>query len=148
VTLWRLFRQRYGTGIDGIGGLYSAGRFHREGELTVYFSEHPSTALLEILVRLTRDTIPDDFQLGRFSIPDRTPIATPEHQPDGWWQDLAITRKVAAEWRRAGSACLLKVPSVIVPEDSNLIFNPLHADARLLQFVAARPFRLDLRLLN
>jgi hypothetical protein len=43
---------------------------------------------------------------------------------------------------------LLYVPSVLIPEETNVIFNPLHPDGRLLKLEAARLFELDQRILS
>lgn len=42
---------------------------------------------------------------------------------------------------------MLRVPSILVPEERNLVFNPLHSDASKLSLTNARPFSFDARLL-
>jgi RES domain-containing protein len=39
------------------------------------------------------------------------------------------------------------VPSIVVPEEHNLMMNPLHAEARAVTLVTERPFVFDGRLL-
>ena len=47
---------------------------------------------------------------------------------------------------RTASSALLVVPSVIVPEECNVLINPLHADAAGLRAAKLRPWVYDLRL--
>jgi len=47
----------------------------------------------------------------------------------------------------AKDACVLRVPSIVLPEQDNLVFNPLHPDASKLQPVDHRSFSFDGRLL-
>src|SRR6266550_1409200 len=46
----------------------------------------------------------------------------------------------------AKDACVLRVPSIVLPEEYNLVFNPLHPDASKLRTVDHRSFTFDGRL--
>ena len=154
LVLWRLFRERYGAGLDGIGGLYAAGRFHQQGTRVAYFCADPSTAVLEILVQTrTREATPDDLILGRFEVTGNVSITAAsiyadKPLPEHWIQDLSITRLIGKKWKAAHSSCLLEVPSVIVPEATNYVMNTEHAEANNLQLVSRRLFEFDSRLLS
>lgn len=50
------------------------------------------------------------------------------------------------QWLAGGATALLAVPSVIVPEETNVLLNPRHADAIHLTAQIVRPFEFDLRL--
>ncbi|MBV8706953.1 MAG: RES family NAD+ phosphorylase [Acidobacteriaceae bacterium] len=153
LVLWRLFRERYGPGLDGIGGLYAAGRFHQQGTRVAYFCADPSTAVLEILVQTkTKEATPDDLILGRFEFRGGISITAAstyadEPLPEHWIQDLSITRSIGGKWKAAHLSCLLQVPSVIVPEATNYIMNAEHREAAMLQIVSKRRFEFDSRLL-
>src|SRR3984893_1129759 len=66
MQLWRISNH---ADLTGIGGLRAAGRWHSQGRRIVYLADHPSSALLEMLVHLDRDLIPSTYQLLRISIP-------------------------------------------------------------------------------
>lgn len=51
-TLWRISNYE---DLQGLGGLYTAGRWHPLGQRVVYLSEHPVLALLEVMVHLEID---------------------------------------------------------------------------------------------
>jgi RES domain-containing protein len=44
-------------------------------------------------------------------------------------------------------SALLLVPSVIVPEESNVLINPEHPDARALRVMVVRKWIYDVRLI-
>ena len=46
----------------------------------------------------------------------------------------------------SAAAAVLEVPSVIVPEERNLLINPAHADVRLIRAAVVRQFIYDPRL--
>ena len=154
LVLWRLFRKRYGPGLDGIGGLYAAGRFHQQGTRVVYFCADPSTAVLEILVQTkTKEATPADLYLGRFEFADNVSIAPASTYfnrplPSHWIQDLSVTRFIGERWKAAHASCLLEVPSVIVPEAINYIMDVEHGEAQNLKLLSQRSFEFDYRLLT
>jgi len=68
--------------------LRAAGRWHSQGRRIVYLADHPSSALLEMLVHMDRDLMPATYQLLRIAVPaDIATETIPEELPPG----LAIT---------------------------------------------------------
>ena len=51
-------------------------------------------------------------------------------------------------WAQGGASCLAEVPSVIVPEESNLLINPRHPDARRIRARKLRRWLYDPRTLR
>ena len=49
-------------------------------------------------------------------------------------------------WLQAGNAAVLVLPSVIVPEESNVLINPSHRDAALIRASKVRAWFYDARL--
>jgi RES domain-containing protein len=145
IDLWRLYRRPHGPGLDGAGGLQVAGRWHALGSPVVYFGASASVVILEKLAHIEARFLPDDLVLGRFagelSIEDLRAGAIED------FGDVAQTRARGQRFLTERTACVLRVPSVIVPEDTNLVFNPLHPEAPKIEQVSARPFTFDGRLL-
>ena len=50
------------------------------------------------------------------------------------------------QWASAGSSLLAEVPSVVVPEETNILINPAYKGARRLAVTKLRQWRYDLRL--
>ena len=78
MNLWRISKF---ADLSGRGGLVVDGRWHRKGTPVVYCCDHPSTALLEILVHMDKSRIPPDFQLLRLDCPDELTIFNGETTP-------------------------------------------------------------------
>lgn len=148
MKLWRLYRRAHGPGLDGAGGRYAAGRWHNQGTPVVYFGVGAAIVVLEKLAHLNPDTLPADLMLGLFegdvSAEDVWP-GTSTPIPD--LEDIDVTRSAGQDWLASGRSCVLRVPSVVVPEERNLVLNPQHAQARQLRLVIERPFTFDGRLL-
>jgi RES domain-containing protein len=62
-------------------------------------------------------------------------------------EDIEQTRVAGQEWIESGRSCVLRVPSIVVPEEQNLVVNPLHAEAEQITLTVERPFTFDGRLL-
>jgi RES domain-containing protein len=148
MKLWRLYRRAHGPGLDGAGGRYAAGRWHRQGMPVVYFGAGAAIVVLEKLAHLDPDTLPSDLLLGLFegdvSVEDTWPDIIPP-TPDV--ESIEETRELGERWLRKRATCVLRVPSIVVPEERNLLLNPQHDEAGRIKFVADRPFTFDGRLL-
>jgi RES domain-containing protein len=150
MILWRLYRRAFGPGLEGLGGLYASGRWHTKGHYCTYFGGSASLVALEKLVHLDPINLESDLMLGQFEINTGTEdalIALNELWPDASLDDIEKTRAIGNAFLEEGKKCLLKAPSVVVPEEHNYLFNPKHPAAAGLRLVSERPFTFDNRLL-
>lgn len=58
----------------------------------------------------------------------------------------AASRSIGDDWIARRNSLVLRVPSVLVPEEDNLIVNPEHPQARDVRIVGTRAFHFDPRL--
>jgi len=144
-VLWRLYRAAHGPGLDGIGGMFADGRWHNRGDLVVYFGGTAAICVLERLAHADPDLLPGDLRLARFEFPGT--VEPCGALPQNWAQHESATRAIGGEWRQAAASSMLVVPSAILPEELNFVFNPKHGEALLLRQVSERPFRFDARLI-
>ena len=128
MELWRI--SNYAE-LSGIGGTKASGRWHSRGRRIVYLADHPSSALLEMLVHMDRDLLPASYQLLRLAVPDDLTCETigSAELPADWRQAQITSRAIGDRWLDGGSSALLQVPSAIVPEARNYLLNPAHPDA-------------------
>src|ERR1700743_2216539 len=116
--------------LSGIGGLRAAGRWHSQGRPIVYLADHPSSALLEMLVHMDRDLIPVTYQLLRVLVPDDIVVETAAAElPVDWRRKTAVSRNIGDGWLDRSTSAVLQVPSAISERGSNFLLNPAHADA-------------------
>jgi RES domain-containing protein len=130
--------------LDGEGARLYGGRWNTVGRPMVYASASPSLPVLEVMVHLDvePDFIPDDYRLLAVEVPDDAPFDRLEATPI----DATECAALGDAFLDRGAALGLSVPSIVVPQDRNLLINPRHPDAGGLRIVADEPFRFDRRL--
>ncbi|HWF09266.1 MAG TPA: RES family NAD+ phosphorylase [Bryobacteraceae bacterium] len=144
MVLWRISRHR---DLSGAGGNNAAGRWHYAGRPVVYLAESPAAALLEVCVHTSANDVPPEYTLLRVEGPDVEIVAIASNDlPVDWTTRLDATRDLGTAWLRKNRGVLLRVPSTIVPETANFLFNPLHADARKFRVAAVFSYPFDIRL--
>jgi RES domain-containing protein len=131
---YRLTRSKFADDLAGTGGLYSANRCNRKGTAVIYASQHRSLALVEVLAHVSFDNLPLDYEFITIEIPETVPV-----------------RQAAADEVLAVSAGppvpVFFVPSVIVPQESNVVMFPQTAGFNA-KVIKKEPFHIDERLLG
>ena len=122
------------------------GRWHRLGTPVVYCTDHPSTALLEILVHATRQTVPDFYQLIEIEAPDD--VSVEYLDTDIQSTDIEATRELGSTFLEARRHALLRIPSIIMPKAYNFVLNPKHSDAAGIFISNLYRYPFDSRLLE
>ncbi len=143
-SLWRISNF---ADLSGEGGLLIHGRWHFRGTPVVYCTDHPSTALLEILVHATRYTVPDYYQLLEIEVPDDIKAFAPD-VPTDWDTDIDHTRRIGAQFLTDRIFALMSVPSVIMPRARNFMLNPAHGEAQRIHIAAIYRYPFDSRLIK
>jgi RES domain-containing protein len=144
MILWRISRHR---DLGGVGGLRASGRWHHAGQPVVCLAGSPSAALLEVCVHTSANDVPPESTLLKIEGPEaKIAVIKPEDLPADWTARLEITRDSGTAWLREKRSVLLQVPSAIVPETANFLFNPIHADAAKFRMTDAYSYPFDLRL--
>lgn len=114
--------------LSGEGARITGGRWNAEGHAAVYASTTRALACLETVVHLNAGGLPLNRYLVEITIPDPLWQAArrEETPPVGWDAEPASLTSVelGTAWLRAGKEALLVVPSVIVPEECNVLINP------------------------
>lgn len=151
MQLWRIAREIHcDTTLDGVGGLMVAGRWHRRGQPILYTSSSAALAALEVLVHVEPLQAPDDLRLMRLDLPDDLAIETldPARLPEDWRSlpSPQSTQAIGSDWLQRRSSAALRVPSVIVPVDSNVLLNPRHPEIARVRISSNEAFRFDSRL--
>lgn len=155
VPLWRIAADTPAWTADdlqGKGAARTGGRWNEVGEAVTYASTSVSLAAWETRAHLggMGTALPFNRYLVRIEVPDdvwaaRRELATP--WPVGWdaIPEGRVSRQLGSAWLASGASALFIVPSVIVPEEQNVLINPVHPDARRLQAVKVRRFLYDHR---
>lgn len=119
------------------------------GHPAVYASESIALAVLETLVHAPSPVVPI-HRVIVIDVPDSVAVTTIEAAtlPDGWRGSPAppALQGTGRAWLDAQETPILKVPSAIVPPESNFLLNPLHPDFQHLVPHPPVPFEIDVRL--
>ena len=155
VVLWRIAsdtREYEAHELTGKGAEKTGGRWNRPGRPAVYASASIALACLETLVHLNTADLPLNRFLVRIAVPDdlwaSRATLTAQALPVGWSAipEGKVSLDTGDRWLRTARHALLVVPSVIVPEESNVLVNPRHPQAGRISARKARPWLYDQRL--
>lgn len=104
--------------------------------------------MLEQLAHTGTGRLPQDHAFVEITIPDSVSTETLTlSEMTGWSAgDVAMSRAYGDRWLAERRTCVLRVPSVIVPSEYNVLINPSHADFRHMVASAPRNVNWDKRL--
>ncbi len=135
---------------SGEGARRVAGRWHTVGVPVVYTSESVALALLETLIHIDTDDLHAITFVYAVDVPDaliETPLLS-ELPPD--WNHPKRSddaRAYGREWATSNRSLGLAVPSIVVPQERNVLLNPAHPAFPTLPFGGPTAFAFDQRLL-
>lgn len=144
MRIWRISNY---ADLSGRGGESMAGRWNNRGTPIVYCTDHPSTAMLEVLVHFDPSAMPESYKLLEIEVPHAiTPVAP--DLPEAWRDDLQVTRDQFDAFCAEAASPVMTVPSVIMPHAFNHLINPRHPDAGAITITRAIEHPLDPRFLT
>ena len=150
MIVWRLARLAH-VKLDGEGARLAGGRWNTRGRPAVYTSSRLSLAALELLVHTDVPLVPPDLVACEIEIPDTIAIESVElaDLPKEWRRPGDPTcQSIGNSWLAEERTAVLRVPSAVVPEESNYIINPSHPAAKAIEIIGRRKFDFDSRLLG
>jgi RES domain-containing protein len=114
----------------------------------IYTAQSQSLAVLEVLVHLESPELLKRYLLFEVAI-DVSCIGELDFStlPRNWKADPVPPRvqAIGDEWVASGRSAVLRVPSALVPGESNFLLNPRQPDFGKLRIGKALPFQFDPR---
>ncbi|MCH9674306.1 MAG: RES family NAD+ phosphorylase [Gammaproteobacteria bacterium] len=152
MILYRLTLAKYvDNAFSGEGSRRVGGRWTPAGYPAVYTARSIALTVLETLVHVDSAIMPKHLVI-RVDVPESTNITsfTTRELPNDWRETPAPTalQQIGRDWLDAGESALLQIPSVVVPQENNVIINPLHPDFKKLTIGQPDSFSIDARLLE
>ncbi len=150
LVFWRLDQAKFGPTWDtGEGSYRVGGRWSSRGARAVYAALDPATAILEVAVHKTfetLDTVPHVMTSAQIADASHVHIVEADVPNPNWLRPGALS----AGQQAFGDALLkahpfVLIPSVVSPHSWNVIFDPAVAKS-LYGSVTQEPFALDTRL--
>lgn len=154
MLIWRLSTAQFARVFDGGYGLFNNGRWNSKGNRITYCATSPSLCVLEKLVHIEDPAMLPPLRMIAYDVPDDAiSEQTPQSSlPVDWVHRTIITQKLGDDWLKAESACLMTVPSAVLPltdsPDLNILINHAHPDSIRIKVRSIEDFKLDSRLLD
>lgn len=152
IRVWRTTRRAHArAAFSGDGARRYGGRWGRRGIPLVYASATLSLSVLEILAQVVSYEDLDDYLAipATFDGGHVETLADADLPAD--WRALPApesTRALGTAWAESGRTLVLRVPSVLLPSESNYLINPLHPAFGEMGIGDPQALQLDPRLLK
>lgn len=154
MRLWRIATVAASYPCDDMSGKgveTTGGRWNKVGTPVVYTSGSIALAALETIVHLNAGSLPLNRVLVEISVPNnvwkKRLIHTSKSLAVGWnvLPEGMVSLELGTSWAAQLRTALLQVPSVIVPEEFNILLNPRHPEAKRICAKKLRVFHYDSR---
>jgi RES domain-containing protein len=150
--VWRLTRPEFAVPLDGKGNAKTGARWNSPGRGVVYASFNLSLCVLESFAHLPpllRTNLPE-MAAVRIEIPDQASRLDIDlaDLPSDLFGDAAEMRcrQLGDEWLAAHEHVFATMPSIIIPQERNVMINPAHPLMAEVKVVSTERFRFDPRL--
>ena len=140
MNIYRLHRAARAPS-DYTGAMLAGGRWNPIGSAMLYASRHLSLACIEVLVHVDKSQLPRDYVWSRAELRDEPRFLEMQDS-----RDIGSCQRAGLSWLRMSDQLGVQVPSVIIPEEFNVLLNPNHAEYSRLLWIQPQPFRFDPRL--
>lgn len=149
---WRLVRPAFAdpaAAFSGEGARRFGGRWNAPGRPLVYASFHLSLAALETLAHADRSRFERDYVAFAIRVPHDLILELRDEDLPADWRARPLSagaRAVGDAWLAQRASAALSVPSVLVPQERNLLLDPSHPRFGEARIDPPRRFRFDERL--
>jgi len=106
---------------DYTGAMLAGGRWNRIGTPMLYSAEHLFLACVEVLVHLDKSQMPTNYVWSMAEILKEPMLLEFERL-----SDVVSCQQAGESWIQAGESLTVRVPSVVIPEEFNVLLNPNH----------------------
>jgi RES domain-containing protein len=149
IRVWRICRAVHAAdAFSGEGARRFGGRWNSRGVRMVYASTSLSLAAIEYFIHLEPMLGPDDLVYVSATLPAGEPALQLKTGglPADWRSDEIATRELGDGWIHQRSSLALRVPSVPIPIEDNVLINPLHPRMAEMRIDPPQPFVYDGRM--
>ncbi|MVN22103.1 RES family NAD+ phosphorylase [Mucilaginibacter arboris] len=149
MIVYRLGRTRYANDLTGEGAKLFGGRWNNKMIGCLYTSESRALALLEYTVNVNIDDIPRALSITIIEIPDHSIRILKEADLPGNWKHSpapSSTKQFGSSLLLAAVEPVIRVPSIVIPDEYNYLLNPLHPESKKFRIIDLSDFIYDVRI--
>ncbi|MCU0325261.1 MAG: RES family NAD+ phosphorylase [Spirosomaceae bacterium] len=125
-------------------------RWNFKESYVLYTSQNISLACLENVVHRQEVLLRIPYTLMYVEIPDDMSIKIIDYQdfPNKLidLEDKSLCQNMGDDWYQSKETCILKVPSIIIPQEFNYIINTKHPDFKQIKLINKEEFWFDRRI--
>jgi len=149
VLIYRICRAEFAADLKASG---IAGRWNQDGQWVLYASATRALAALEQLANRSGLMMSASYRVLVIDVPDGSTSlrsVMPEMLPLDWRRLSGYGRlqEMGAGWYRKSESLLLRVPSVLIPQEFNYLIHTQHPDfSSRVRLVGVEDFDWDKRL--
>ena len=149
MEVFRIIKEKYASQLSASG---VENRWNKTGEFVIYTGASRSLSTLELIVHRNAVVPEIDYRVMVISLPDDDKFYTQlliKNLPGNWRSMSAYAKlqQTGSQWYLQQSSLILKVPSVIIPNEYNYIINTKHPDYNQVKLVRIEKYFWDDRLL-
>lgn len=149
MRVYRVSKTQYANDLNGTGAKLFGGRWNHVDVPCIYTSASRSLAVLEFSVNVNVDYIPRALSICVFEIDESRVKEIKIKNLPGDWKDLPApysAKEFGKKLLQKGNS-ILKIPSIIIPDEFNFILNP-YANEESFKLLEVKDFVYDLRIKN
>jgi RES domain-containing protein len=150
ITAWRIVSANYkDKAFAGDGARIHGGRWNSKGVAVVYTADSLALASIEMIVNLPAPKLLQKYvrisaQTSLNLVSELSGADLPED-----WNNRPIspsTRAIGDRWIKEQRSAVLRVPSIVVPDEYNYLLNPTHPDFARIKIGKPTIYYFDPRL--
>lgn len=151
ITVYRIFKTKHAaTWFEGDGAFRFGGRWNSQGTRLLYTAGTLSLATLEMLVNLKAQELLSAYSFAEIEIDEQMilPVEKFSRLPKEWSSHppSPVTQQIGSTWVGSMASAVLRVPTVILPNEFNYLINIAHPGFSKIKLGNPRPFSFDERL--
>lgn len=150
MNVYRISKCNYIEDLSGTGAALYGGRWHSKGFYVLYTAASPSLALLESVVHISNIQL-TGYCLLCLDIPDNSITEKKRDDlPVDWFVNPApdALQVTGNSFIAENRYLALRLPSAIMPEESNYLINPRHPLFKKVKILYRRNIPIDERLVK
>lgn|SRR5690554_3095813 len=147
MKVYRISKTEYANDLNGTGAKLFGGRWNHIDTPCIYSSSSRALAVLEYSVNINIEFIPRSLSICTFEIDEKHILEIPPSEIPADWRatPASFSTKVIGTEKLQNNIPILKVPSIILPDEYNFILNP-NSSTIAFQLIDVKEFSYDLRI--
>ncbi len=148
MMVYRISKSKYIKDLTGTGAKLFGGRWNPKGYAVLYASINRSLAALEYLIHVDPKTVPRNLKLLALELPndsiekfDKKAFLKISKKKNS----SLLFKEEGKNWIESKKSLLLEVPSIIIPDEKNILINPSHKLIDKVKIKSVDKFEFDER---